>query len=150
MLSKTWGVTAVDLIIAFCGSLFAAVGVGNAFPDADWTVSVAAFVVVFLGYFAFSYGVIGQTLMEMAFGVVVVDRNCRQIGAFRGVGRAVVLVLALAPMFFAPGPSASFIAGSIGLHDKVFRTYQVRKEYLDSYLSLSEERKAEYGNSQDE
>lgn len=149
MLSKTWGVTAVDLIIAFCGAMVAAVGVGNAFPDADWTVSVAAFAAVFLGYFAFSYGVTGQTLMEMAFGVVVVDGNCRRIGMFRGVGRAIVLVLALAPMFLIPGsPSASHIAGSIGLHDKVFGTYQVRKEYLDAYLSLAEERRAEFESSQ--
>ncbi len=145
MLSKTWGVTAVDLIIAFCGSMFAAVGIGNALPDAGWMVSVAAFAVVFLGYFAFSYGIIGQTLMEMAFGVVVVDGNCRRIGAFRGVGRAIVLVVALAPMFLVPGgASASHIAGSIGMHDKVFGTYQVRKEDLDAYLSLAEERRAEY------
>ena len=148
MLSKTWGVTAVDLIIAFCGGIFAAVGFDEAFSNADWTVTIAAFVIVFFGYFAFSYAVIGQTLMELAFGVVVIDRNCHRIGLFRGVGRAIILVLALAPMFFAPGPSASFIAGSIGVHDKVFRTYQVRKEYYDAYLSLAEERKAEFENSQ--
>jgi hypothetical protein len=145
MLSKNWGVTAVDLIIAFCGSMFAAVGVGNAFPNADWTVSVASFAVVFLGYFAFSYGIIGQTLMEMAFGVVVVDGNCRRIGAFRGIGRAIVLVVALAPMFLVPGgASASHIAGSIGMHDKVSGTYQLRKEHFAAYLSLAEERQAEY------
>jgi DNA-directed RNA polymerase subunit RPC12/RpoP len=116
-----------------------------------WIWIGASLAAIVLGYFAFSYGVIGRTLMERAFGVVVVDRYCRKIGVLRGLGRAVVLVLFLIPLLAGPvlsALSASSIAAGISMHDKVFGTYQLRKDSLHIFLSLAEERRAEYEGSQ--
>jgi hypothetical protein len=151
MLSKAWGILVVDVIIALCGGIVTAVAVARTFPDAGWIWIDASLAAIVLGYFAFSYGVIGRTLMERAFGVVVVDRYCRKIGVLRGLGRAVVLVLFLIPLLAGPALSAlsaSSIAAGISMHDKVFGTYQLRKDSLHIFLSLAEERRAEYEGSQ--
>jgi DNA-directed RNA polymerase subunit RPC12/RpoP/uncharacterized RDD family membrane protein YckC len=151
MLSKAWGLLVLDVIIALGSGILTAVAVARTFPDAGWIWIGVSLAAVSLGYFAFSYGIIGRTLMERAFGVVVVDAKCRNIGVFKGLGRAVVLVVFMIPLLAGPALSAlsaSSIAACIGMHDKVFGTYQLRKNLLDAYISLEHVRRAEYENSQ--
>jgi len=141
MLSKNPLVPFLD----FIDSLFTGIGVllfsWEVWPGrqnmAFWA-PLAALLAGMALYYLFCYTVFGQTLMETMFGVVVVNRKCRQIGPLRGLARAFVFIMTflVIRIIFAILPFSL----NRGLHDRLCGTYQVKRKALYSYLVPGERR----------